>query len=25
VVIEHDRTSYDVPKIPKLTSGRARG
>lgn len=25
VVIEHDRTSYDVPKIPKLTSGRAKG
>lgn len=25
VVIEHDGTSYDVPKIPKLTSGGARG
>ncbi|MGD0013444.1 MAG: hypothetical protein ABSD56_03315 [Bryobacteraceae bacterium] len=25
VVIEHDTTSYDVPRIPKLTSGRAKG
>jgi hypothetical protein len=25
VVIEHDSASYDVPKIPKLTSGRASG
>ncbi|MGC9969801.1 MAG: hypothetical protein ABSE56_04345 [Bryobacteraceae bacterium] len=25
LVIEHDRTSYDVPKIPRLISGRARG
>jgi hypothetical protein len=25
VVIEHDSTSYDVPGIPKLTSGRSKG
>lgn len=25
VVIEHDRTSLDVPRIPKGTDGRARG
>ena len=25
VVIEHDRTSFDVPRIPKGTDGRAKG
>lgn len=25
IVIEHDATSYEVPKIPKGTDGRARG
>jgi len=25
VVVEHDATSWDVPKIPKTTAGRAKG
>ena len=25
VVVEHDAESYDVPRIPKTTDGRAKG